>query len=104
MSGRIRLQIDQRTLLAQGMAFGASGAYERLSGTVHFAVDPHAPAYRAVVDLEHVFTNAAGEVEFSADFCLLKPVDPTRGNRRILSKHDARSLEFALCHKSWFSK
>jgi len=98
MSGRIRLQIDQKELLAGGAEFGASGAYERLSGVVHFAVDPKAPAYRAVVDLEHAWTNAAGEVEFSADFCLLKPVEPTRGNRRILfdviNRGNIRALQF----------
>jgi len=67
MTCRIRLQIDERAPIAQGAEFGSSGAYERLSGVAHFTVDPNAPAYRAVVDLEHAFTNAAGNVEFAAD-------------------------------------
>ena len=31
-----RLQIDQREVVAEGQAFGAAGAYERLSGTAYF--------------------------------------------------------------------
>ena len=48
-----------------------------------FAADPAHPVNAAVVDLALAPRNAEGNVVFSADFYLLKPVDPTRGNGRL---------------------
>jgi hypothetical protein len=65
---------------------------------VRFALDPHDPAYRLVTDLEHAPTNANGEVEFAADFRLVKPIDIARGNRRVLfdviNRGNIRALQF----------
>src|SRR6476660_3502064 len=36
----VRLQIDQREVIAQGQSFGNAGPYERLTGTAYFEVDP----------------------------------------------------------------
>src|SRR5512134_680676 len=98
MSCRIRLQIDSRELLAGGVTFGETGGYECLNGVVHFAIDPKAAAYRNVVDLALATVTATGDVEYSADFCLLKPVDTRRGNRRILfdviNRGNVRALQF----------
>lgn len=98
MSCRIRLSIDAREPLAAGISFAEAGTYERLSGVAHFAVDPKAAAYRDVVDLPLAGTNDSGEVEFSAEFCLLKPADMARGNRRILfdviNRGNVRALQF----------
>jgi hypothetical protein len=76
----VRLRIDRREVLLEGRAFGLAGAYEKLSGQVDFALDPEHPANRMVVDLPLAPRNDNGEVEFHADFYLLKPVDPARGN------------------------
>ena len=98
MSCRIRLQINAREPLAGGMAFANAGAYECLSGVAHFAIDPQAASYANVVDLSLASTNRSGEVEFSAEFCVLKPVEMTRGNRRILfdviNRGNVRALQF----------
>ena len=98
MSGRIRLQIDARAPLAGGMSFANAGAYERLSGVAHFAIDPRTAPYRSIVDLPLAAVNDAGEVEFSAEFCLVKPVEMARGNRRILfdviNRGNVRALQF----------
>lgn len=98
MASPIRIQIDSRAPLAAGAAFDHSGGYERLNGTVHFAVDPNAPAYRAVVDLDRAPTNVRGEVEFSAEFCIVKPLELAAGNRRILfdviNRGNVRALQF----------
>ena len=40
MDTQVRLQIDVREPFADGVSFGTTGAYERISGKVHFAVDP----------------------------------------------------------------
>ena len=42
MTNRIELRIEERIPFAGGHGFGDVGAYERLSGRAHFAVDPHA--------------------------------------------------------------
>ncbi|HEX6213911.1 MAG TPA: hypothetical protein VFZ38_03785, partial [Vicinamibacterales bacterium] len=78
-----RLQIDRREIVLNGRPFGAAGPYEKLSGKVHFALDPALPQNAIIVDLNLAPKNAKGLVEFSADFYLLKPVDPGRGNGRL---------------------
>ena len=80
----VRLQIDRREPVLNGKAFGLAGAYEKLSGTAHFALDPRLAQNAVVVDLSRAPKNARGEVEFSADFYLLKPVDVKRGNARLV--------------------
>jgi hypothetical protein len=76
----VRLRIDRREVLLEGRAFGLAGPYEKLSGQVDFALDPALAANRPIVDLALAPRNENGEVEFHADFYLLKPVDPARGN------------------------
>ena len=84
MKTQIRLEIDVREPFAESMEFGDTGPYERLSGHVHFAIDPGAQAYQGVVDLEYAPRNTEGLVEYSSEFYMLKPVDLLRGNRRLI--------------------
>jgi alpha/beta hydrolase family protein len=79
----VHLRIDRREVVLGGKAFGAAGFYEKLVGRAEFALDPALPANQIVVDLPLASRNAAGKVEFSADFYLLKPVDPRKGNGRL---------------------
>ncbi len=58
---------------------GASG-YEKLVGTAHFAVDPKDPRNQVIADLDKAPTNAAGRVEFSADFYVLRAKDAAKSN------------------------
>jgi hypothetical protein len=58
---------------------GTTG-YEKIIGTVYFAVDPRDPHNRIVVDLDKAPRNAAGRVEFSADLYVLKPNSGTPSN------------------------
>jgi len=80
----VRLRIERREIVLHGREFGAAGPYEKLVGKVDFGVDPGLPRNGAIVDLPLAPRNARGEVEASADFYMLKPVDPNRGNRRLL--------------------
>ncbi len=91
-----RLEITRRDVVLNGRTFGAAGPYEKLSGTVHFALDPASPQNRGIVDLSLAPRNAAGLVEFSADFYLLKPVDPARGNGRLLYEAGNRGTKRIL--------
>src|SRR6266851_3785206 len=79
----IRLRIERREVVLNGRPFGAAGPYEKLVGKVEFGLDPKLPRNAAIVDLALAPRNAHGEVELSADFYLLKPADPRRGNGRL---------------------
>jgi hypothetical protein len=80
----VRIDVQSRSDLASGQPFGAAGPYEKLSGTIFFAVDPTLPANRIVTDLGKAPRNAAGKVEFSSDFFLIKPKQIERGNGAVL--------------------
>jgi hypothetical protein len=82
-AGVTRLRIERREAVLNGRPFGAAGPYEKLVGKVDFALDPKLPQNLGIVDLNLAPKNAQGLVEFSADFYLLKPVDPARGNGRL---------------------
>src|SRR3954469_6661318 len=79
----VRLRVERREVILDGRAFGAAGPYEKLVGKVDFALDPTLPRNGQIVDLTLAPRNARGEVEATADFYMLKPVDPRRGNGRL---------------------
>ncbi len=78
-----RIEITTREIVADGMAFGDTGPYEKLRGTVHFEVDPNDPGNAVVFDLDKAPRNARGLVEFSADFFILKPLELAKGNGEL---------------------
>src|SRR5213592_3788999 len=80
----VRLRVERREQVLKGRPFGAAGPYEKLIGRVDFGLDPSLPRNGDIVDLKLAPRNASGEVEASADFYMLKPVDPRRGNGRLL--------------------
>src|SRR5271166_1030451 len=80
----VKLRVERREPVLNGKSFGAVGPYEKLVGKVEFALDPAAPANAGIVDLGLAPRNERGEVEFTADFYLLRPVDASRGNGRLL--------------------
>ncbi|HSA82377.1 MAG TPA: alpha/beta hydrolase domain-containing protein [Geminicoccaceae bacterium] len=85
-----RVEITERQAFAGGLAFGSAGAYERITGRLHYAVDPEDPANGRIVDLERAPRDARGLVTFTGDFILLKPSDLARGNHRLLYEVDNR--------------
>jgi len=80
----VRIDVTSRADLVGGQPFGASGPYEKLAGKIFFAVDPALPANRIVTDIDKAPRNAAGKVEFSADFFLIKPKQIEKGNGAVL--------------------
>ena len=91
-----RLEIQTRTTVLDGKPFGASGAYEKIAGTIRFAVDPTHPLHQRVTDMALAPRNAQGLVEFAGDFYLLKPVDMTKGNGRLLLDVPNRGRKVAI--------
>jgi hypothetical protein len=80
----INLEIRSRVAYGDSHSFGEAGAYERLDGLIHFAVDPSNAANREIVDLDRAERDVDGRVRFAADFCMLQPVDSGRGNGNLL--------------------
>src|SRR4026207_280393 len=78
------IDIHMRQTVLGGQSFGKAGAYEKIAGTIRFAADPAHPPNRKITDIGLAPKNADGRVEFSGDFYLLKPVDMTKGNGRLL--------------------
>ncbi|MBI4472747.1 MAG: hypothetical protein HY646_08770, partial [Acidobacteria bacterium] len=79
----VRIEVTSRADIA-GKEFGKAGIYERLSGKIYFAVDPQNTANRIITDIDKAPRNAAGKVEFSSDFYMLKPKDAKLGNGTLL--------------------
>ena len=79
-----RLEITSQKPFADGQSFGTVGTYTQVEGTAHFAVDPLHPANETVADITLAPRNGQGLVEFSSDFRILRPDDPSKGNGRLL--------------------
>jgi Alpha/beta hydrolase domain len=96
----VRLAIEHREPFAGGVEWGPAGAYERLTGTAVFEVDPADPLNAVIVDLDNAPRNARGRVEFSTPFFILKPVDPARGNGKIFYTVNNRGNDALLNAKT----
>src|SRR5688572_19689612 len=70
-------EIAKRESYAGGKPIGEVGPCERLSGRIRFAIDPANPANKQLVDLQ-LAPRSAGNVEFSADFVMILPVDRSK--------------------------
>jgi hypothetical protein len=79
-----KVTIADRGVVAGGQAFGQVGPYEKLTGTIEFAIDPKDKRNSRIVDLEHASQAADGRVHFSADLYVLRPADEARGNGVLL--------------------
>ncbi len=79
----VQVRVDHREPVLGGKSFGAAGSYEKLIGRIEFALDPSSLQNTKIIDLVLGPRNSHGEVELSADFYLLKPVDVSRSNGRL---------------------
>src|SRR5712692_10168037 len=79
-----RFEITRRRPLAEGAAFGDTGAYEELKGRLHFTIDPLHPSNTRITDVELAPRDQAGRVTFSSEVSLLVPVDRTRCRGGVL--------------------
>ena len=80
-----RFEIRSREPFEDGRSFGDAGAYERIDGVLHYAVDPESESNAAIVDLARAARDERGLVHFEGDVTLLQPLDATRANGRLLA-------------------
>jgi hypothetical protein len=91
-----QLVIERVQPFAGGKAFGNAGAYEHVSGVARGELDKTDPHNKAIVNLERARINVRGKVEYEVDFEMLRPVDATRSNNKILYEVNNRGRKFML--------
>ncbi len=67
-----------------GYSWPGVGQYEKIVGKAFGELDPNDTKNAVIVDLQLAPRNAAGKVEYSFDFYILKPMDLARGNHKML--------------------
>ena len=98
LPGRVRrLEITRREVPCfGGREFGETGPYEYLEGRAFCELNPTHPLNSGIVYLDQAPRNAAGWVDYAVDICLLKPVDPARGNgwvfHEVLNRGNKRGV------------
>jgi hypothetical protein len=92
----VKLEIQKREVVADGMAFGDAGVYEKLTGRAWFEVDPTLERNKVVFDLDRAPLNARGKVEFSADMVILKPVDLEKSSRTLFFEVNNRGRKISF--------
>jgi alpha/beta hydrolase family protein len=80
----VSIEIKAIEQLADGAPFGKVGAYERVIGVAKGEVDPKASGNKGIALIDKVPLNERGKVEYAADFFILRPKDPAKGNGHIL--------------------
>src|SRR5258706_1042295 len=82
-----RIEID--TARSQSPTFGGFswpgvGQYEKIVGKAFGEVNPHDRQNRVIVGIEFAPRNARGNVEYAFNFYILKPIDLSKGARRMM--------------------
>jgi hypothetical protein len=99
----VSFEITGRDSFADGKSFGDVGPYNRIFGRVHYELDPDLPQNENVIDLKLAPRNSRGRVELAADFFILTPKDPAKGNGALLYGVNNRGGKNALRHFNFAS-
>src|SRR3984957_4787080 len=82
-------RITNIQILTRGPAFGGHsfagvGQYEFITGIATGEVDPKDPHNAIITDIQLAPKNAAGHVVYQHNFYILQPLDPSKGNRKMM--------------------
>jgi len=94
----VKLEINSREVASILPEHIRSGPYEVITGIMYLEVDPYDQANQLIVDLKLAERNDRGNVEFSTEFELHKPVDANRGNHRLIYFVNNRGDKIATQH------
>lgn len=67
-----------------GYAWPGVGQYEKIAGKAFGELDPADPKNAVIVDIALAPRNANGKVAYAFDFYILKPIDLSKGNHKLL--------------------
>jgi hypothetical protein len=81
----IRIQIiAKESPTFGGYSWPGVGQYEKIVGKAFAEISPTDPKNSIIVDLALAPRNARGNVEYSFDFYILKPIDLSKGNHKVM--------------------
>ena len=83
-SAVVGVEVQVRRDVLSGRSFAAAGSFEIIEGKIFFEVDPQLAQNQTICDIHLAPRNPRGQVEFSSDFFLIKPIDPHKGNGTVL--------------------
>src|SRR6202165_3575410 len=67
-----------------GYSWPGVGQYEKIAGKAFAEVDPFDEKNAGIVDVQLAPRNANGNVEYSFDFYILKPIDLSKGSHKVM--------------------
>src|SRR5262245_35432268 len=67
-----------------GFTWPGVGQYEKIVGKAYGEVNPSDPRNAVIVDIDLAPRNSRGNVEYSFNFYILKPIDLTKGAHRVM--------------------
>jgi hypothetical protein len=82
-------RITSIQILTRGPAFGGHsfagvGQYEFITGIATGEVDPNDPHNAIITDIQLAPKNAQGHVVYQHNFYILQPLDPSKGNHKMM--------------------
>ncbi len=81
----IRIQVTTKeSPTFGGYSFAGVGPYEKIAGKAFGELDPNDPKNAVIVDIKLAPRNRNGKVEYSFDFYVLKPIDLSRANHKVM--------------------
>jgi hypothetical protein len=79
-----KIEILSKTTAFGGYSFDGVGQYQRITGIATSEVDPTDPRNAVIVDIGLAPKNASGKVVIRHNFYILKPVDLSTGNHKMM--------------------
>ena len=92
----LRVEITSRQDVLGGQPFGNAGQYERIVGKIYYAAPVGNWHDTQVFDLKNAVNEKDGQVEFSADFIVIRPKDASKGNGSMLLEVPNRGSSFIV--------
>jgi hypothetical protein len=79
-----KIEITSKETAFGGYAFKDVGQYEKIVGKAYGELDPKDAKNAIIVDIGLAPKNAKGKVEYAFDFYILKPLDLSKGNHKLM--------------------
>ena len=91
-----QLEIIETIPIANGKKFGDIGAYEKISGIAYFEIAPDHKRNKTIADINRVPVNANGNIEFSAEFEILRPVNSQKASGVLFVETPSQGQKLSL--------
>ena len=90
------INVQQVEPFAGNAVFGMTGAYERVWGVAKGELDPADPRNKGIVNIDKIPFNTHGKVPYEVEWFMLRPVDASKGNHKMLFEVTNRGRKFLM--------